>query len=645
MVRTMSISYLKITPGELEDRVDEANRDYWSCRETGYSDAEYEAMCTRLRSLRPESPALVEVGLAPREGSFTVEHPRPMLSLRKASDLAALLKWAEGVSDRYYITPKVDGVAVRLVFGPEGEFLYAVTRGNGKIGELVTKAIRAAGLDQMNAPCNSELIGELYINRADFKRYADRGLMCARNVVAGFLKQKHPEDNFPLRFYLYGAIRNGQPLETELQKLHLCETLELNAHAVTTPRPRDFEEIIRMMEFERRPDWPFETDGLVFRVGTQEEFDELGTTGHHPKGAIAYKFDDGTAITVVRSLTSGVSRTGVITPVAEFDPVNLAGASLGGATLHHWGRLFQLKLRPGSKIRVARRGAVIPHVEGVVENPNGVCPFQHPEECPSCGGPTEMRAGDKPEVRVLHCLDAAECPGVFQGRIQHYASVAGIKGFGPSITESLMTDGRLESLASIYDLRPQPGDGKTLENLCTSIERARVLEPAVFLTALGVAHVGKETAEALCRAHPISRILVSPGTTDFADIPGIGDVVAVSIADELERYKLEFLSLSRCVHLKKRKVVVKGGKWPNTPFAGAAVLFTGVIPGMPREVAEERVCKLGGYISRSATRTLDILVSTTPGSSKHRKAEEWIGKGHPITIMSDTEFKEALVPC
>ena len=623
----------------------EANRDYWEGRETGYSDSEYAAMCTRLRSSRPGSPALIEIGLAPREGSFTVEHPRPMQSLRKADNLATLIKWADGASDRYYITPKVDGVAVRLVFGPEGELQFAVTRGNGKVGELVTKAIRAAGLDDLNAPRNSELIGELYINRKDFQRYSDRGMACARNVVAGFLKQKHPEDNFPLRFYLYGAIRDGQPLETELQKLHLCETLELNAHAVATSRPSDFEDIIRMMEFERRPDWPFETDGLVFRVGTQEEFDALGTTGHHPKGAIAYKFDDETAITVVRSLTSDVSRTGVITPVAEFDPVNLAGASLGSATLHHWGRQHALKLRPGSKIRVARRGAVIPHVEGVVENPNGVGPFQHPKECPSCGGPTEIRAGDKPEVRMLHCIDAAECPGVLIGRIQHYASVTGIKGFGPSMTMSLMLQGRLEGLTSIYDLRPQSGDWKGIDNLCGEIERARVLEPAVFLAALGVAHVGKETAEALCRAHPLSGILVSPHTLDFADIQGIGDVVAESIKEELERHKLEFLAVSRCVHLKKRKVTVKGGKWPNTPFAGACVLFTGVIPGMPREVAEERVRKLGGYIGRSATKSLDILVSTTPGSTKHRKTEEWIARGRTIIIMSDTEFKEALIPC
>ena len=115
--------------------------------------------------------------------------------------------------------------------------------------------------------------------------------------------------------------------------------------------------------------------------------------------------------------------------------------------------------------------------------------------------------------------------------------------------------------------------------------------------------------------------------------------------EELEAKKLEFLALSRCLHLKKRQEVVKGGRWPDTPFAGACVLFTGVLPGMPREVAEERVRKLGGHIGRSATRTLDILVSTTPESSKHRKAEEWIAKGQPITIMSDTDFKEALEPC
>lgn len=644
MVRTMS-SYLKITPGELEERIDEANRDYWECRETGYSDSEYEAMCTRLRSLRPQSPALVEVGLAPREGSFTVEHPRPMQSLRKTTDLATLLKWAEKAdAERYYITPKVDGVAIRMVFGPEGELQFAATRGNGKVGELVTKAIRAAGLDQMDAPCNSELIGELYINRKDFQHYADRGLACARNVVAGFLKQKNPEDNFPLRFYLYGATRDGQPLETELHKLYLCETLELKAYAMGTSDTRDFEDILRMVEVETRPEWPFETDGLVFRVGTQEEFEELGSTGHHPKGAIAFKFDDETAVTVVRSLTWDVSRTAVITPVAEFDPVNLAGASLGSATLHHLGRLYQLGIREGSSITVSRRGAVIPHVEGVVSAGTGP-KLRAPQECPSCGGTVWSTPGESSGVVTLTCHNPSECPGVLQARIQYYASVVGIKGFGPSMTLSLMMDGRLESIADIYSLVALHDDWKSVDNLCKEIERARVLEPAVFLTALGVAHLGKETSEAICRALPMSKVLVSLGVLDLEPISGIGDVVALSIVEELKARKLEFLALSRCVHLKKRKVVIKGGRWPNTPFAGACVLFTGVIPGMPREVAEERVRKLGGFIGRSATRTLDILVSTTPGSSKHRQADDWIAKGHPITIMSDTEFKEALTPC
>lgn len=640
---TMSNSYLKIGPNELERRIKSANIAYWNGDPTGYSDLEYEAMSTRLRMLRPSSDALIEVGHAPRAGSPTVDHARPMLSLRKAADLETLVKWGQGTSDSgYYATPKVDGVAVRLVYGPDGELQFAATRGNGKKGEIITKAVRAAGLE-LGAPGNSELRGELYITRTDFARYRDQGFACARNLVAGFVKQNAPEDNFPLRFYLYDAERDGRVLN-EIQKMHLCDTLELEHFAVRVLSFSDFGELINHAETELRPSWPFETDGLVVRVESKREFESLGKTGHHPKGAIAYKFDDETAITAVRNLTWDVSRTGVITPVANFDPVNLAGASIESATLHHLGRLFSLGIREDSTIRVSRRGAVIPHVEGVVDIGSGK-EFGFPKDgCPSCGGPVWSTQGESSGVVILTCNNPNECPGVMQGRAIYFASTVGIKGLGPNMAYELMLQGRLENLPDLYALRPRDGDPKTVSNLCREIEHACVLEPAVFLEALGVSHLGKETAEAICRKYPISKILVALEMWHIESISGIGTKVAVAVTNELLERRLEFLALSRCVHLKKAKVVVKGGKWPNTVFAGASVLFTGTLQAMTRDAAEKKVQDLGGHISRSASKTLDILVSTTPESSKTQKVNEWIDKGSSISIMSEEEFIEALNP-
>ena len=641
----MRPNYLKMTAGELELLVQDANTSYWSGEGTDHSDAEYEAMCLRLRTLRPQSPALVEIGHAPRAGSATIGHSRPMLSLRKATDVETLVKWGQGTSDtRYYATPKVDGVAARLVFGPDGELQFAATRGNGKTGELITRAIRASGLfDGGEVPKNCELRGELYIDRSDFDRYRDRGFTCARNLVAGFLKQKNPEDNFPLRFYLYDAIRDGAPL-TEVQKFHLCDTLELEHGATWVGHSRNFDILVKYIETELRPHWPFETDGLVFRVESQDEFNSLGKTGHHPRGAIAYKFDDETAVTAVRNLTWDVSRTGVITPVANFDPVNLAGASIGSATLHHLSRMVELDLREGSTIRVSRRGAVIPHVEEVVTRGTSLA-FDPPKHCPSCGELALVDLDSGPTVALAVCDKPNECPGVLQARVQYFAATVGIKGLGPSMAHDLMLQGRLESLPDLYRLRPQSDDPKTVHNLCREIERASVLEPAVFLTALGVGHLGKETSEAICRKHAISKILVSLEIWNIESIPGIGTVVASAVTNELLTRRREFLALSRCIHLKKQRVVVKGGKWPNTVFAGASVLFTGTLETMPRDAAEKRVRDLGGHIARSANQNLDVLVSTTPDSSKTRKTREWLEKGHITRIMSETEFIKALKPC
>lgn len=641
----MLTSYLKIGAQALEILVAGANADYWNGESTGFSDSEYEAMCHRLRTLLPESSALIEVGHAPREGAHIVDHAVPMMSLRKATTMDALAKWAKTTSETdIYVTPKVDGVACRMVFDEEGELQFAATRGNGKKGELITRAVRAAACVPSSMMANVELRGELYINRGDFERLnADGEFSCARNLVAGYLKRKHPADNFPLRFYPYDVLVDGEPMVDENTKFELYDRIGLVVWVDIMETHDFFETLVIRIETHDRPKWPYETDGLVFRVGTQSEFWALGKTGHHPKGAIAFKYDDETAVTVVRELTWDVSRSGLITPVANFDPVNLAGASISRATLHHWGRLLALKLRKGSTIRVSRRGAVIPHVEDVVSLGDGP-KFDKVTQCPSCDGPAWATPGEVSGVVTLACHVPDECPGVLKERIMYFAATVGIKGLGPRMAEDLMAQGRLESLTSLYELTPRNDDPKTVHNLYNEVNRARNLDPAVFLAALGIPHLGTETALVISRKIAVSKIIFSMTMRDIEDMPGIGVITAAEIVNQFQKRRIEIMSVARCIHLKILKRKVKGGKYPNTVFAGAAVLFTGPLTAMNRDMAEERVRKLGGHIAKSATRTLDILVSTTPDSSKTRKAEEWLSKGSIIRIMSETDFIRALVP-
>ena len=638
----MGRSYLKLGAPELEERINEANYAYWHGQDTGLSDAEFEAMLQRLRAERPNSPALTVIGPRPQKGARTVEHRTPMLSLRKASGAAEVRKWAEkSGADSVYATAKVDGIACSVVYGADGRLLYVATRGDGAVGEVITSTVLPTGAVPEQIDGLAEVRGELFITKEDFKKLDDAS--CARNSVAGYVKRNEPDPDFPLRFYPYDVL--GREFEHHRDKIAFFAGNVFDTRVpLATVVDDSFEDQIEKHIAASRPLWEFDADGLVFRVDSQQLYDELGCTSHHPKGAIALKFEDDLAVTTVTGFEWAVSRAGTITPVAKFEPVRLAGAKIESATLHHVGKYRQTGIRVGSKISIARRGGVIPHVMDVISHRGRAAQPAPPQKCPFCDSSTvEVPSCDSTGIAILGCAQSQGCPGAQIEGVIHYASVIGIKGLGPALAETLYHAGYLTEIADLYRLKhvldEEDKEAASIRRLLDQVESTQPVPFAKFLTGIGIPTLGPVTADRLASRVPPEKFLsLSQNELQTA---GIGYSIATSIYHFVQARAHEFDALWKLVRVRKPPMLVKGGRFPPGPLAGATILFTGPLQ-LSRADAIERAEAKGAEEAKSVTKELTFLVAADAegDSSKLKKARELIDKGAPLEIIDEETFLE-----
>ena len=651
---------------ELHTLIRRANREYWQEQRPSMPDVLYDQLTERLRFLEPDAPILREIGgsvpakppviaemiseqhPASRFGA-PVPHRHPMRSLGKCYDDETLAKWASEFEGEIIAMPKMDGVALSIHYDARGELRVAATRGDGRVGEDVTKNI--LGVEdiphRLGDPGEAlEIRGEVYMRLSTFAQFASE-YANPRNLTAGTLKQKDgdPERCKLLSFFAYDLL--GPLMEDERAKFNRLAKLgfQHEGHAIEFVTAGDLAANFKRFG-EKRAELDYEIDGVVYRTSLQREQVRLGETAHHPKWALAYKFQGESGNTVLDDVLWSVSRTGTITPVALLTPINLSGASIGRASLHNLSRFHELQLSRDCTVEVTRRGGVIPMVERVVKRVEDAPAFAVPSACPACGGAVVVRA--EREAEFLMCEVPAQCQQARISSLEHFAKISDIQGFGPKVIEQCVERGLLREPADFFSLQHEQlrtlerlGD-KSARNLVEAIAARARLELPTFLQALGVNHLGRQYAELLAERFVRIEDVLSASREALIELRGISDLVADSLLSGLEGLAAVIDNLRRHVEVVPYERPTEPTPTnPEHPLAGKNVLFTGTLTECDRKSAQAMVKTAGGVSARAVNAALDVLVVGTgrgAKSSKQKKAEVLIDEGASIQIISEVEF-------
>lgn len=625
---------------ELERAVARHNMLYWEQAAPEISDVEFDVLTRRLQQLRPHSPALAHLGPRPGAGG-AVRHGTPMLSLDKCYEEAELVRWLADIGGDVLVMPKIDGLACTIRYDASGAMEVAATRGDGEVGEDITANVRAVlGVPTRLARGPLEVRGEVYLSLQAFERHKAQGKANPRNMAAGALRQKDPNQTRAagLSFLAYDV--RGVAVPTQGEKLALARELGFSVVEYEVVPVASAPAAVQRFA-ERRAALPYETDGVVLVADGVAEHDRLGVTAHHPRWAIAWKFQGEEGTSVLRGVEWSVARTGTITPVALVDPVALSGVTVTRATLHHKGFIEKLGLTLGATVAMVRRGGVIPHVERVLSA--GSAPVELPSACPGCGAPVLV------EGEFLMCSAPAGCHRARVGQLLHFVSAVDIQGLGEAIVDEAVQKGVLSSPADLYRIGAAAlaaldkcGD-KNGEKIAAEIDHKRVLDLDVLLRALGIEGLGKTAARTLAERYPSLARLREATAGELAAIKGFGEITAGQIVDGLRAHAALLDELLTFVQV--RQAVATGDSGASAPLAGMSFVFTGAL-SMDRKQAEARVTRLGAKVASSVTRALTHLVlggsERDAPSTKQKAAEKHIAEGAPIAVLSESAFEELL---
>ena len=622
----------------LERDVVRHNELYWVHAAPEISDPEFDALTRRLTELKPDSDVLRHLGSRPDSGK-AVRHEHPMLSLDKCYEESELQNWLKDFSGDVVVMPKIDGLACSLHYDEAGKLVRAATRGDGEVGEDITPNVRAISdvpqtlSSAVKGPV--EVRGEVYMSLAAFEKH--RGDKAnPRNLAAGALRQKDPNKTraYGLSFFAYDARRDD--FMSQREKLAFLKDAGVKVVDTLVVPSLSAQEAVATMS-GRRDELGFEADGVVIVVDAVAEQRRLGITNHHPRYAIAWKFQGEEGHSVLVGVEWSVARTGTITPVALVEPVVLSGATVTRATLHHRGFVEKLGLSIGARIAMVRRGGVIPHVERVLEA--GAAPVLLPAVCPACGADVVVD-GD-----FLVCGRPQDCVAARVGRILHFAEAADIQGLGDAIVEQAVAAGILKTSADIYRLRP--GDLARLERcgdkaeakILAEVKKAQRLSLDAALRGLGIEGLGKTAARAVAETFGSFQRVRAATEAELTAMKGIGAITAAAIVDGLKANAELLDELAGFVRFDE---VQKSG---SGPFEGRSFVFTGALT-FDRKGAEARVKSLGGTVPSGVTKALSYLVvgasDRASPSTKQKAAENLIAEGAPLQILDEAAFESLL---
>ena len=631
------------------------------------SDAAYDRLFRELRQLEAAYPALVRrdsptqrVGGAIREGFATLPHSVPLLSLEATREPQVVGRFVSQVRKvapdaRFVAEPKLDGVSVELVY-ERGAFRRAITRGTGREGEDVTanaRTIRSVPLRlraEGRVPRRLAIRGEVLIGLRDFEEL-NRGLLerggeafaNPRNAAAGSLRQLDPTITAarPLRFTAYEILAaDGIAFRTDQSALRALEGWGL-AIPDRVAYPAGLDEILTyhaaLAAARDRLAW--EIDGIVIKVDDLLLRRRLGATSHHPRWALAYKFEPRAEVTRVDRIVVQVGRTGVLTPVALLRPVDVGGVTVSRATLHNRQEVARRDIRVGDKVRIHRAGDVIPEVVERIPEPGRTRrrPFRMPSRCPSCGGSVVKRG-----PHTL-CSDRLSCPAQLRARLVHLASENGfdIPGLGPEIAAALVERGLVRTPADLFrlsadDLLRLPGFApRSAGKLAGAIRAAKGIELHRLLYALGIPGVGPVAARTLAqtfrRLEPIQRA----GVPELRRTAGLGPV----LTEQVHRFFADPRNRRAIADLLAAGVRVSRESGGGGALAGRRFVFTGRLDRFTRPEARRAVEAQGGRVGESVGPGVDfVVVGADPG----RKSAE----AHRLKLkaLSEHEFARMLQP-
>lgn len=605
----------------------------------------------------PGSPTQ-RVGHMVEGGLPVVAHATPMLSIansysqEEVEDFLARMERLLGSTPCYVTELKMDGIAISLLY-KEGVFVRALTRGDGAYGEEVTanvRTIRSLPL-QLRAPFPSllEVRGEVFMPKAAFAALnaerAKEGKAAwanPRNAAGGALKLLDPQEvaERHLAISFYGVAQmSGELLESQYALLNFLKGLGL-------PIVGDFRLCTTLSEIwsyleeigKIRPKLPYEIDGVVIKVDSLVSQKRLGVTGKNYRWAVAYKFAPERVETVIREITLQVGRSGILTPVAELEPILVAGSTISRATLHNAEEVARKDIRIGDTVFIEKGGDVIPKVVEVnyTKRKEGSTPWSLPTQCPACGSPLCKR---EEEVGV-YCPNARGCPAQALRRLVFFAGKSGmdIDHLGEKVVLQLVESGYVKTPSDIYALTEKELSTlrnfkeKAVTNLLRSIEASKHIPFSKFLMALGIKHVGAETAELLAIHARDIETLAAMEEEELVAIPHIGPKVAASLvtffADGEHREEIARLFAQGVTPYPPQVSALH-----NHPFQGKTFVLTGTLAHASREEATAQIKERGGRVSSSVSSQTDyLLLGENPGS-KYDKAKQ-LG----VTLLTEEEF-------
>ncbi len=660
---------------KLRKVIDETRYKYHVLNDPTVTDADYDSLMKELVELEQKYPEFYDVnspsqkiGGEPLKKFKTVPHKHPMLSLNDAFDEIELKSWydraARLVEEKainksgFYCELKMDGLAVSLMY-EKGELAYALTRGDGRVGEDVTsniKTIKSIPLKLRNKSKYFNLVkhkrveirGEVYMPTSSFealnKERVKKGeplFANPRNAAAGSLRQLDPKISALRNLNFMGFALIEMDTETHEEEHKIISDLGLPSNG-NNKFCHTINEITKLWhEWEKkRPKLPYQIDGMVININDEKLFEKLGIVGKAPRGAIAFKWPAEEVTTKVLDIIVQIGRTGTLTPVANFDPVVVAGSTVSRATLHNQDEIDKKDIRVGDTVVIRKAGDVIPEVVKSIKDlrTGKEKKFVMPKKCPICGGEVERKMGEA----AYRCLNK-KCYAIKFKELTHFVSKKAfdIDGLGPKILEKLMTEGLIKDASDIFtlkigDLEPlERFAEKSAQNAIDSIEQSKSITLARFIYALGIRNVGEQTAIDLAEKYHTIENLMAATSEDLNSIYDVGPVVAKSIYEYFKDEKnIHFVK-----NMLKNGVNIQGveKKEIKAEIADKTFVFTGGLDLMTRDDAKALVRKYGGSISESVSTKIDYVVAGESTGSKYEKARK-IG----VKIISEKEFLELI---
>ena len=652
----------------LREAIEHHDYQYYIKNDPDISDNKYDQLFNRLLELEKKFPDLDsdvsptrKVGAPPVDKLNKKEHVATMLSLNssdKEEDVRDFVKFvrknAEGDNTEFFLEPKLDGLSVEVVYD-KGFFYYGATRGDGKTGEDISENVKTISSLPLRLNRNRDVPeilsvrGEIYMSKEGFQNLnkerienGEEPFANARNAAAGMIRQLDSGKvaDKPLDIFFYEIIYSSEDeIESHREVLKQfnrwgLQTNQENKKCNKLEKIADFHESLA----NKRDELSYEIDGIVIKLNNRKLRKKLGTRDRSPRWAFAWKFEPQKEITTLRDIIVQVGRTGVLTPVALLDPVEVGGVTVSRATLHNEDEVKNKDVRPGDKVRVIRAGDVIPEVAERVEKQKGKRgkSFKMPENCPVCNTAV-VREG-----AYVVCPAGLSCKAQLKGSLSHFASRDGmnIENLGDKIIEELVERGMIESIPDLYQL--EAGDLKKLKGfaeksshkLYNAIQNSKSPLLSVFLYSLGIRHVGKHIAKVLAREFGSLDEIANASYEELKNIQEIGPEIAESISNFFDNKD----NLRMIDELKKSGIEIRQEESTGSKtLEGKNFVFTGELDEITRSEAEEKIESLGGRATSSVSDNTDYLVAgKDPGS----KLDEARKRG--VEVLDGNQFKKLI---